>query len=220
MLRVCRTDDQSLELREVRERHGHPEEHLLDELDRAVCHRGLHGLERERPHATLVVEDPQHFREVAREHRLGDIGEAVGPQHAPDLAQGGTHELRRAQSDRGGFWYRKGAKGAKMREALAALDAAIAALGATVEMLARYDLAGEKLPLSDSELLELIELRDQVWQPRTVQTLTPPNPPETWDASQPVTHEYAASWARLYEVHPARLRYRARPVPSWPDRYQ
>lgn len=63
----------------------------------------------------------------------------------------------------------------KVRDALAGLDSTIAALNAVVETIGNYGrLPDAELPLTDDELGELFELRDQVWRTRKVAVLTPP----------------------------------------------
>lgn len=62
----------------------------------------------------------------------------------------------------------------RVREALTALETAIAGVARQVEPLAAVaGLRGEPFPLSDDELAALLELREEIWRRRDVPTLIP-----------------------------------------------
>ena len=62
----------------------------------------------------------------------------------------------------------------RVREALAALDAAIAGVSKQVEPLSAVaGLRGEPFPLSDAELAALLELREEIWARRDLPVLIP-----------------------------------------------
>jgi hypothetical protein len=62
----------------------------------------------------------------------------------------------------------------KARESLLALNAEIARVTAVVDCLGKYgDLPGYEFPLNDSELLELLKFREEVWRVASVRVLYP-----------------------------------------------
>jgi hypothetical protein len=71
----------------------------------------------------------------------------------------------------------------EVRAALAALDAALADLDGTVATLAEYDrLPDRAMPLNDTELADLLTLRDEVWLQRNAAALMPNREthPQSW----------------------------------------
>jgi hypothetical protein len=102
---------------------------------------------------------------------------------------------------------------ALVRERLAGLDDALAALNTELHELGRYADADLPPPLDDAEQVEILELRERLWQMRTLDVLYHD------DRAQ-----FPRSWALLHAVHAGGLddsgAYHVRRGPQiqpWPD---
>ena len=100
---------------------------------------------------------------------------------------------------------------ARVRKALAELDAALEAVGTTIAPIASFsELPGEKFMLTDDEAASLIELREEVWKVRNLPALRPHGSPDDLRVNYPrcfeLMFEFRGSGgaARLIERGPPR----------------